>query len=60
MNRRLNATQVRLIRKLWRPNEVGVHGENGTGFGIRNLAERFGVSPYTIDAIVKRRTWKHL
>ena len=43
---RLNPTQVRKIRKLV-----------AAGESQRAVAEKFGVSPATVNCIIKRRTW---
>lgn len=46
----LKASDIREIRKLYKP----------WVFGMLKLSHKFGVSKQSIEAIVKRRVWKHV
>lgn len=49
---KLTPDKVKQARKLWRPGK--------RGYGIKSLANRFGVSKSTMSGILKRKTWKHV
>jgi hypothetical protein len=53
----LTEDDVRTIRKVYRFSKGG---RNGAPNSTPKLAERFGVSPQSIWAIVHRKSWRHV